>query len=243
MPSTQELIAELQQAAPGWPTEGARGLLYNLNECHRFMMSQDTERNVVIDPTTGRPPVVATTNNTFQYDAPDDCRRVWKIGIDAYEIANSGWFYQYYNRNRVSSPLREFSFREHLYYMIPISATPALPPTVNGVARPATYTFVYNPTDVTVPANQPYHLFYFALPDDITSTTVQPQVEEQFHWMLIDGVLARIGKKEYGADDNYIYWRENIVKKYYNNEQNKGQTRTKHVRPRYVRSRRGYADH
>ena len=222
--TTQEILAQLQYDASGWPVEGARGLRHYLNECHRFMMSQDCQQNIVIDASTGKPPTINTTKRTHRYNAPAACRRIFMIGVDSYDTAASAFLYNYYNQNRNVNNLRQKQFSDWNYLVIPARTVDARPNNVR-----ATYTFTYDPQTTT----DIYHLFYYEKPVEILSDSIQPQVQDQFHDLLIDGVLARIGKKEYGSDDNYRYWREMIVKREYNKEMNKGwQTPKQFVTPR-----------
>lgn len=220
---TRELLAELQELAQGRPPEGPRGLRHSLNVCHRFMMSQDVEQNIYIDPATGRPPFIVTTT-ARQYNCPDNCRRVWKVGSDTHVPANTMQWYRYYNVNRSASALRQFAFRGVNYYDIPIQSIDRRGTTA------ATVSFPHNPTATT----NVYQLFYYVNPVEILSDTINPQVQDQFYDMLIDGVLARIGLKEYGEKDNFSYWKNVIVKREFNTEMNKGaQGNSSFVKPRY----------
>lgn len=186
-------------------------------------MSQDTQRNIAIDPATGRPPIIETEDGTFRYTLPDDCRMLWKLGVRVYQDSLNSYLYDFYNRNLHFARLQTFTFRDWEYYEIPADSVPRLPGADPSVI------FSFNPLDT----DDIYHIFYYAVPREILSATTQPQVEEQYHDMLMDGVMARIGKKEYGDGNDYEYWKERVVKREYCRVQNRGQK----SRKRFVTSR------
>lgn len=213
MPSTRELLQELQYDAPGWNPTGPRGLLYYLNQAHRYMMSGDCEAHIRIDTATGKPPTLDTTAGTFSYTLPDDCRKLFKVAVDAYEVETNFFFYNFYGRNDAYPwSIRSFIFREHPYFEVPAQSTELLANTNASII------FVYDPSTTT----DLFYTFYYVKPTEILSDSIQVQIPEKYHELLLDGVMARIGKKEYGAEDNYRYWKEKEVPRIYWKQMNTG---------------------
>jgi hypothetical protein len=210
MPTTRELLQELQYDGPGWNIDGTRGLLYYLNQAHRYMMSGDCEHHIRVDTSTGKPPTLDTIEGQIDYEMPDDCRKLFLVAIDAEDTLNN-----YYNANRDYTDewyVRSFKFREHPYWEVAAQSTFAL---ANANAR---LQFVHNPGETS----DLYHIFYYVKPTEILSDSIQVQVPEIYHDILLDGVMARIGLKEYGDRNNYEYWKREIVAKIYWKEMNNG---------------------
>lgn len=207
MPTTRQIIAELQYDAQGWQAEGERGLRPVLEICHRYMMSGDCWQHIKINSSTGRPPILETTSGTYQYDAGSDCRKVYAIGIDALSDYVPTVFYNYYNRlaGRVVMDQRIITIGGWAYIYIEAYTQDVM----RGAEAKVTFPFNPGTTDDT------YYLFYYKKYDDITSDSVDPGMPERYHEILKDGVLARIGKKSYGDNNAWDHWKNVVVPKEY----------------------------
>ena len=209
--TTREILSQLEYDAAGWQSEGTRGLRWHLNECHRFMMSGDIWQHVYVDPSTGRPFALTTTDaetsGTYQYDAPNNCRKIYDIAVDTESDFLPDVFYNYYSRQRGQWPAHQYNFifggRKYI-------RTNAWTRSATG-GNNAYAVFPFNPGSTT----NTYYLFYYELPTEISSDSINPDMADQYHQILIDGVKARIGKKSYGDVNAWEYWKENIVKKQY----------------------------
>lgn len=217
MPSTQNLLLELHTETQ-WPIEGTRGLRSILNEVNRFMATGDYEQNVYLNPATGRPPLLTTNVGQLIYTMPSNCRKVYRVGIDISGNNSSLFAYtNYYNKKPYAKQEHDFFFQNYQYTEVPIRSTET---TRNA---DATITFDYYPGYTT----DTYYLFYFIKPREISSANIQLDIPEQFHDIVVDGVLARIGKKEYGDANNWEYWKKQIVPKQYWSKMNSGTTQAK----------------
>lgn len=222
MPSTREILVQLEYDAQGWQPSGNRGLLWLINECHRFMVSGDCWQHLYIDSSTGRPPYLTTTSGTYQYDAPSNCRKIFDIAVDSLSSYTPTVFYNYYNQltGRIPGEKRNFVWAGRQYTRMEAYTTLAL---MDGVC---TATFPFDPGTTT----ETYYLFYFKKPTEITAQTIELDIPEVYHEILIDGVLARIGKKSYGDVNAWEHWKRVIVpKQYWQGINNMHQPRTKYV--------------
>lgn len=237
MPTTREMITQIQLEAKGWNRDGVRGVLYHFREAHRYMMSQDSEQNIIIDDNTGRPPGFSTTLNKFSYtvgsgqdiDVGVEVRRIAGILVDAYVTNNktSQFFYTFYNRfNAYPWSTEEIFVQGHPYWNIPVRQVDRRP------GKPVRFSTVYNPAD-TSGINPNFLLYAYKLPTEIVSEQVEPDVPEQYHDLLVEGALARIERKQYGKKDAYEFWTRKVNDEY-NTEMNRGAQHTLHfVPPRY----------
>lgn len=211
MPSTRSLLQQLEFDAAGWQIDGVRGLRWILNECHRYMMCGDAWQHIYVDPSTGQPLTITTTDSdtsgTRQYTAPDDCRRIYDVCIDAQSNLASSVYSNYYNSLRTTYPPHQYTFifGGHQYIRIYVTTFDTL--------RYANcrYIFPFNPGNTT----DTFYLFYYVRPTEILSDSIELDLAEQYHDILADGVLARIGKKSYGDTNAWEYWKKEIVPNQY----------------------------
>ena len=212
----QELQYETQ-----FEVGGPRGLLSLFNAAHRYMQSGDCEQFIYIDPATGKPPLITTVDSTYTYSAPTDCRKIFAVCIDGINSTGGYWYYNFYNiQKNYTTNLEKLVFRNYWYYKIPLQTYSR---NLNSVAQ---YKFPYNPGSTT---NTIYYLFYYLLPREILSDSIDPDVPEQYHDLLMDGVLARVGKKTYGDMNPYDAWKQEVKVKYWKEMSSGEQTKTTFV--------------
>ena len=76
MPSTEYNVSMIRRRCP---SESPEAVVDILNEIQVIVYSQDCRQNQYIDPATGPPPYIATTDGVFTYNCPVNCRRTAAI--------------------------------------------------------------------------------------------------------------------------------------------------------------------
>jgi hypothetical protein len=203
VPSTGAILTRITELCHGWNRTGTHGALPYLNEIHRYMVSHDAETNVVLNNATGLPPYLATTLGTYSYACPDNCRKVASvfvaINVQGYEYEMPSDAY----RNR-------FLWRGIEYREVGVTTRPQ---TRNGNA---TVHFGFNPGTTTTQ----YFLKYYIIPTEILSINTNLDIPDQYHDLVIDGVVARIRQVEYGDAEPYLNWKKVRVGEEYWQEAN-----------------------
>lgn len=197
MPSTSQILTNVEQRCHGWYRNGTRGILPVLNEIHRYMKAHDCENNEVITAATGLCPILATTAGTYQYNLPSDCRRLYQALILADQLG-----YDEYGH------YEEYSWRGRSWYIVPVAGRPR---TRN--ASPS-LTFRSDPGTTT----SKYYTRYYVIPREILSPAIQLDVQEEFHTLVEDGVVARIRMSQYGESDPWDMWRNRVMEEYWYEE-------------------------
>ena len=195
MPSTREISRQILQQAHGWQVDGARGVLPYINEIHRYMVAHDSETNVYIDPATGLPPYLTTVDGTRQYTMADNVRKIASVFFDESVPMDYGDAVNYDNYGNYLW-IKGTRYRE-----------------VKAGSRPknrssnATITFQFNPGTTT----DIYFTKYYIVPTEITSVSIDLDIPDEYHDLVVDGVVARIRAVQYGNNDTYLMWRNERV--------------------------------
>ena len=166
------------------PKESPETIREILNEVQMIVYSQDCRQVTYIDPSTGLPPYLVTTDAVYVYDCPANCRRTAAILTLNPE--------RRYDSQRPAGPRREYFYRGREYYKIAADSRDA---TISDVAK------VYlqdNPGSTT---DKYLHLYYLK-PTEISDVSIQLTLPEDVHYMLRKGVIALITADEYG-DSGY----------------------------------------
>lgn len=192
MYTTSQIVERVLLLASEFSAGGVRGVLPVVNEINHLMMGADIDDTVVIDAATGTWPVLATTSGVFQYDCPDNCRKVADILIS--------------EENRSSTYNEDFHYRQVVshgqsYYSIRNVITRRRKTNQN-----ATITFPANPGTTT----DLYLLKYYVQPTTISSVNIQIDVPPDFHPLFIDGCVARIQPIQYGRPNPFVEWQERM---------------------------------
>lgn len=199
MPSTRVLVTRSMNVARGWNRDGAKGILPILDEINRYMMSKDAGVNVIINSSTGLPPYLATTSGTRQYTMVDSCRKVASV----YQLrAEEGYSDTGYDDAGLF-PYATWGGKE--YFEIPVTTRPK---TRNSNAL---VIFRENPGTTTTR----YFLKYYNEVREISSESVDIDVPEKFHDLVLDGVLARIRQVDYGELGQWQTWRDRVAMEYW----------------------------
>lgn len=183
MPTTLYNVNRILDRCPNYQVQDIVDLL---NEIQTVVYSQDVEQFYYLDPSTGFPPFVVTTQGQYQYDCPANCRRT--------AIVFSANLPTTYSRTRPVGPRREYYFRNRGYFSIPVSQYDAIPDS-GQVAR---IIFRDDPGDST---DKYYHL-YWLLPNTISDLGDQLDIPPHLHYRIRSGVIAMLSSEQYG-NSNY----------------------------------------
>jgi hypothetical protein len=167
-----------------------------LSEIQLIVYSQDCEQTTYLDPATGMPPFIATTDGVFHYECPANCRRTAVVFAEGLPIQ--------FNRTRPVGPQKTYYFRNKGYHTVDVISRDALENHL------ATLDFQGNPGTTT---NQFYHLYYLkpaAITDEETQSLLIP---EHLHWLLRKAVIAMYTSEEYGDTDREEVAMERIARK------------------------------
>lgn len=208
MPTTKQIVTSVQTKT-GWNRDGTdKGILPVLNRMHRYMIDHDCENNVIMDDATGRPPTFDTTDGTFTYNCPANVRKVAAIMYDPEERRAN------YGQNQNAWNDRRFFYAGVWYREVFVSTRPRTR-GANAVVR-----FPYNPQDTT----GWYYRKAYREATDIVSEQIQVELEEQYHELLEDGILAFIRAQDYGDNEPYVNWKNERVSTEYWDEMNDNPT-------------------
>jgi len=199
LPSTSAIVTRVQELCHGWNRTGSRGVLPILDEIHRYMVGHDSESNVVMNSANGLYPFLVTTDGTYQYDAPDDCRKVAMVLVTSSGRGYDEW-----------KSYEKTTYQGKEYWRVPVTSRPK---TRNASAQ---VIFRTNPGDTT----ETYYLKYYKDPTEISSASINLDIPEEYHDLVVDGVVARIRQMEYGDSQVYLIWRGERVPMEYWQETN-----------------------
>ena len=200
MPSTSAIVSRIQELAHGWNRTGTRGILPLLDDVNRYMVGHDSETNVPLSSSTGLFPYLVTTAGTFEYDAPSDCRKVAKVLV----LSSASRGYDKW------SSYERVTYQGTQFLAVPVRTRPK---NRNDDAK---IYFRSDPGSTT----ETYYLKYYKSPTAISSVNVNLDVPDEYHDLVIDGVIARIRQIEYGEQQQYLIWRNERVSNEYWQETN-----------------------
>lgn len=177
MPSTEYNV---QMVLRRCPKESPETIVDIFNEIQTIVYSQDCRQTEYIDPTTGKPPYIVTTDGVYAYDCPANCRRTAAIFTVNPQRG--------YNRNQPTGVRSEYFFRNKEYCRVAADSRDATPDDVAKVY------FQDNPGGTT---ETYFHLYYLKPPviSDISQQLIFP---DELHYKLRKGVISFITADEYG---------------------------------------------
>lgn len=193
MPTTKWVVTRVVSLTK-WNRDGDRGVLPILDEIHRYMRSHDCETNLYIDPSTGFPPYLTTTAGTYQYSMEDTVRKIGRVFTAQTE-----------NGYDDVSQYRYLAYLGEQYYEVPVTTRPR--------TRGTNAYLVFRDDPGT--STSKYFYERYDEPATISSESVNLEVEEQFHDLVVDGCVARIREYEYGDNAPYMQWRDRVAVDYW----------------------------
>lgn len=210
MPTTGQNISLLLRRLPNYSRPE---LLDFLSEAQIIAYSQDVEQVCKYDPANkGMPPYLVTHDQIYEYDCPDDCRRVRAVFSEdvprKYTSKDPIWW----NKN--------YYFNQKTFYNITVSSIDQME------SLPAKVTFPYNPGDTTTK----YYLHYYMNVLPLNTEDDQLSLQPHLHWLLRELVLAMARREDYGNTDATEVAIARILRKF-RNEQNRGAQRRRGYTP------------
>jgi len=178
-------------------------ILEVLNEVSLILFSDNTMRVERIDPATGMPPFLITTNLIQTYSCPADCREVSAVFVDNPQ--------RQYTPTQDKGLFQEYIWKNGRYYKVAVKQTSALINTLASV------TFIDNPGTTT----DRYYLQYFIRHVNITDENIQLPFPEELHYMVRDGVIQMLKGENYSAGLGNLSPMERLAAKI-RNKLNKG---------------------
>lgn len=198
MPSTKWIITRVVSFTK-WNRDGDRGVLPILDEIHRYMRSHDSETNIYINPATGFPPYLTTTAGTYQYSMASTVRKIGRVFTrqteDGYDDV---------------SQYRYLAYLGEQYYEVPVTTRPRTRST------DAYLIFRDDPGNTT----ERYFYERYDEPTSIDGESINLDVEDKYHDLVVDGCVARIREYEYGDSAPYLAWRERVALDYWGEQNN-----------------------
>jgi hypothetical protein len=191
MATTSQLLTWIELQNHGWSREGARGSRALLNEAHKLLLYDEREQRIVVDPTTGNIPFIATVDAVYRYSLPATCSILKAVLIDSDEtLEDSPWSYE------------DFKIKGQSFYRV-LNITSR----EKTLSDDANFTFLgVNPGDTT----EKFRVLYYEYPVEITSDSIQhemPGVSDMD--FLIPATIKLIEGIDHG---NFIEAREYISK-------------------------------
>jgi hypothetical protein len=202
MPTTAENVSLIQRRVPNYSRSE---ILSVMSDLYQETYHQDVEQTLYIDPSTGLPPYLATTDGTYQYNCPSACRRVAQVF--------SADFPQTYQRTRPVGPKKEYYFRDKGYHSIAVSSRDRQP---DGTL--ATVTFQNNPGDST----DSYYLLYYLYVDPLDTEDDEMILPGWTHRRFRNACLVELRQEDYGQTDKEEVAVERMLRSI-RNQLNRGQ--------------------
>jgi len=194
MYTVREVIDLVSYTANDWPPER---IILIINEIVREMQRGNTELAEYIDPTTGLPYMLATTDGTYFYAMPTLCRKIKNVLVRASAVTET-------YSTRFQS--QEISYLNEAWYsLLNIKTWPKGVASVSG-SDVASLIFPDNPGTTT----GLYYVPYWYDPSEITSINSTIGVVTDYQGLLVEGVIARIQAYQYGNFDAYNAWKERM---------------------------------
>ena len=193
MPALSQMITWTLLQAPGWDRDGEKGLLPIFNQVYNIFKRNETEQTVLVSD--GELPALDTTAGTYSYNIPTTIWRVTKMGfsmpfesnynitmLDDYGISSS--------RQR---PDQYFYFAGRKYLRFPHIRC-----FDKDYSNPARVEFTVDPGDST---GLFLYMGQLEPTAQLVSETIEPQLPENTHQYLMQGVLKIVEGLQNG---NYV---------------------------------------
>lgn len=191
--TTSELVSYLQKRISGFSRPE---ILFMINEIQNLCYSNVTYQTEYIDPATGMPPYLATTDTIFQYTCPANCRQT----VCIFTERPDGYFITSYNKTPTNLGLKEFTFKSKIYWELPLAQSIEANEVTNAIV-----VFRENPGTTTTAY---YHL-YTKRPTPLISENIQLIIPPRHHLSIAWGVIALVKDEKFGDNSSIEYWRRN----------------------------------
>jgi hypothetical protein len=167
------------------------------------LLSDNTMQVIRINPATGMPPFLATTQGVRQYTCPADCRQT--VAVFTERIGRA------YNDRPGSTIATEYLHASKNFHKVAIRSTQA---DENNLA---TVTFIDDPETTT---DRYYHQYYYR-PVRLLTERQEIAIPAKVHRYIADGVIEIFKTENYGNTERSFQVIENI-KRTVRNTMNRG---------------------
>lgn len=232
---TNELSALIQQSKPGWSRPN--DVIPLIRDVVNILCKVENDRFLIIDPTTGRPPLLSTTANNFgPYNGPSGSWRVAEIMLKepAYDYT---WLLDYdtqYGERPYINSTNRISINGNWYYPCQFVKTEdalEADATTGENGLPKIY-FSRNPETVS----DRWYMKAYRKPPQITSDRIQLPIPDSYgchRLYVLPACLTLIEAIDHGNYQNGLTYIETVIKPKMWHVLNKGATRVKNrVQPR-----------
>lgn len=180
---TRSIVSLIKREASSWSRELIRSLI---SDVHYIMMAHPMQQNRIIDTSTGKDPIFATTNGTYEYNGNTTDMANFPANTTAFLIDKV-----------YTGSLGESSYTE--IDGIPIIGT---------YGTPGKWRFKENPGTTTTTTG--YKARAYKTPTNITSEEIELEVPENWHLTgVYEGVMGWIEKTDNGKSAR---WNDFILK-------------------------------
>jgi len=208
------MITWVKLQAPGWNTDGEKGILPIMNEVYNIFRRIEAEQNVMV--TDGELPTLATEANKFQYLMPDNIWRVSKVGFAM------PYYCGYVTKKQRQTPDEFFYFAGRKYLEFKHLRT-----FDKSLQKNARVEFTVNPGDTPVSDSEPSNWFiyigYKEAEPQLLSVNVEPDLPENLHPYLVEGTLKVIEAMNNGNYVDAYQYIHNVLKAEVNAQLNLGE--------------------
>ena len=193
MPALSQMITWTLLQAPGWNRDGEKGLLPVFNEVYNIFKRVEQEQSVQVSG--GELPLLATTAGVFSYDLPTTIWRVSKVGFKMPNIVdyNVPYLDGYGMSSNRQKPDEYFYFGARQYLRFPFIRA-----FDKDFSNPARLEFTTDPGTTT---DLFLYMGYKEPTVQLVSETIEPELTENCHQYLMQGVLKLVEALQNG---NYV---------------------------------------
>ena len=195
MPALSQMITWTLLQAPGWDRDGEKGLLPLFNEVYNIFVRSEVEQTIHVS--NGELPSIDTENDVYSYDIPTTIWRVTNVGLKN-AIAGDSANYGLSNNRQMPDQTFYFAGREYARYQ----QVRLFDKTKNNPAR---IEFMQNPGETT---STFLYIGHLEPSPQLTSETLEPDLPEEAHAYLMQGVLKLVESLQngnYTESYQYIY--------------------------------------
>lgn len=206
MPALSQMITWTLLQAPNWNRDGEKGLLPLFNEVNNIFKRMETEQAVQVS--SGELPALATEEGVYGYDLPTTIWRVTKMGFSMpyqsnYNLTILDDYGMTTNRQR---PDQYFYFAGRKYLRFPhircFDKSYSSPARVEFLVDPGTTSDLF------------LYMGFAEPPAQLTSEDIEPDLPENCHQYLMQGVLKLVEALQNGNyADAYAYLNEELKPK------------------------------
>lgn len=233
MATTKQLVDALRLSAPNWNRTGEKSLLSVLNQAQEILMYQEAFQNLAINTSTGKFPVLTTTDGVFYYDLTQANTGlnfdIWRVSqvlipIESYQSTS---YIEYGVSYRDPDPIRTVEYFGTQYYKY--NKSNSFDAGVNGNPY-ARVIFQENPTTST----DKYFLLAFRKPISLDSESIALSLPTQLHYStLLPTAIKLVEAYQNNNWDEAMAFIDEKYKPHLHNEMNMGEQSLTNTVKRY----------